>query len=250
MTKKRPLYAQLASLYVKKINDGMYPVGSFLPTESELSDQHDVSRATARAALNQLVLLGLVSRHKGIGTRVSAMRPSSEYTPSASSMEDLVHYNASTIRELIELDNLVADEELASRLDGKAGRRWAHATTLRYDEGQRKEPICLTNLYINENFSNITNKIAGYTGLVANLISEEHGVTIEEVRQSIRAVGLSNEERKILNCEADGYGLEITRHYYDVNKSLIFIAISLHPSSRYTYTSSLKRPHELNKTGT
>ncbi|PMR74026.1 GntR family transcriptional regulator [Billgrantia endophytica] len=250
MAKQRPLYAQLASRYVKEISDGLYPLGSYLPTESEMAEQHSVSRATARAALNQLVLLGLVSRHKGVGTRVDSVRPSSGYNPSATTVEDLVYYNSATIREVIQVETIVADYELASRLDDKPGRRWAHVTTLRYESGQQQTPICLTEIYIDSAYATVAEKVHGYSGLVVNKICEDYGVTIDEIRQSIRAVGISRDTAKALNCLSEEYGLEITRHYYDTHNSLLLMAISIHPSSRYTYTSSIKRPKNLSSSTT
>jgi DNA-binding GntR family transcriptional regulator len=241
MAKERPLYAQLASRFVKEINDGVHPVGSFLPTENQLAEHHGISRATARAALQQLVQLGLVSRHKGVGTRVDAVRPSSDYNPSAKTVEDLVYYNAATIREVIGIERIVADHELAHRLDGIPGRRWAHVTALRHENRQRQPPICLTEIYIENTYADVSEKLYDYPGLVVNKVGEEYGVTIDEIIQSIRAVGIAKETASQLNCAPEEYGLEITRHYYDSRKALILMAVSIHPSSRYTYTSSIKR---------
>lgn len=246
MAKHRSLYAQLASQYVKDINDGHYPIGSYLPTESEMAKTHEVSRATARAALNQLVLLGLVSRRKGIGTRVDAVRPSSEYSPSATSAEDLVHYNAATVRKVVNIETLVADHQLANRLDGQPGQHWAHITTLRYENEKPESPICLTEIYIAKEYAAVAEQVHDYTGLIINKICSDYGVTIDKIIQSIRAVGITLDIAKKLNCSAEEYGLEITRHYYDSNKDLSLVAISIHPSSRYTYTSSIKRPLKLN----
>lgn len=49
---------------------GHYPVGSKLPSESELSDRFGVSRPTVRAALRELQALSLVRTQHGAGTFV------------------------------------------------------------------------------------------------------------------------------------------------------------------------------------
>lgn len=240
--KKRPLYAEIADFFVKAINEGRYPVGSFLPTEGELVEKRQISRSTARAALNQLVLLGLVTRHRRLGTKVVAQSPSTEYSPSVTSIDDLVHYDASTSREVLGIYKVVADDTLAARLDGRPGRRWMCVTTLRYDQGQRHRPICVTENYISEEFESIANKIAENSGLIARLISEEFGLTINEIQQSIRATGISGEMAKTLNCKEGDYALETTRQYFDLTMTPMSISISTHPSSRFTYKSSIKRP--------
>ena len=53
-----PRYIQLAKLLRGQIEDGTYPLGSLLPSASQLAEAHTVSRATARHALEVLVKSG------------------------------------------------------------------------------------------------------------------------------------------------------------------------------------------------
>ncbi|WP_149808438.1 winged helix-turn-helix domain-containing protein, partial [Salmonella enterica] len=57
-------YATVAKDLMAGIANGRYPVGSLLPTEHELCDLYGVSRHTVRAAIDQLLGQGLVSRRK------------------------------------------------------------------------------------------------------------------------------------------------------------------------------------------
>ena len=93
-------YAALAREMALDIAEGRHPVGSLLPGELELAEQRGVSRATVRAALAQLEELGLISRRKRAGTRVEARRPHIDYAPSLTTLEDLVHYAAETVRQV------------------------------------------------------------------------------------------------------------------------------------------------------
>ena len=65
---KRPRYRQVAEKLKSAIEAGEYPVGSLLPTESELCASFNISRYTAREALRRLAEMGLVSRRQGAGT--------------------------------------------------------------------------------------------------------------------------------------------------------------------------------------
>lgn len=67
----RSLSQQVMDLLVAGIGNGTYPPGSQLPTEHQLADELDVSRATVRRAINALALQGTVVRHQGKGTFVS-----------------------------------------------------------------------------------------------------------------------------------------------------------------------------------
>lgn len=66
-----PLYIQLARKLTQDVRDGRYQVDQALPSERSLSEQLDVSRVTARKAIDQLVDQGLVVRKRGSGNYVA-----------------------------------------------------------------------------------------------------------------------------------------------------------------------------------
>ncbi|MEO3781463.1 GntR family transcriptional regulator [Micromonospora sp. B11E3] len=55
-----------------QIQSGELPPGARLPTEAELQEAYDVSRATAQKALNELAQAGLVVRTRRKGTHVAS----------------------------------------------------------------------------------------------------------------------------------------------------------------------------------
>jgi GntR family transcriptional regulator len=67
-----PLYHQVAGVLRQRIEDGIYPVGGKLLSEDELAAEFEVSRATIRQAVGELVMEGLVVRRQGRGTYVEA----------------------------------------------------------------------------------------------------------------------------------------------------------------------------------
>lgn len=63
---------QVDEILLERIRDGSYPAGSRMPSESELSDELGVSRATVRTVLAKLATNGLIIRKQGDGTYVNA----------------------------------------------------------------------------------------------------------------------------------------------------------------------------------
>ena len=63
---------QVDEILLERIRDGNYLPGSRMPSESELSDELGVSRATVRTALAKLAANGLILRKQGDGTYVNA----------------------------------------------------------------------------------------------------------------------------------------------------------------------------------
>ena len=86
-----PLEDQVVEILLDRISDGLYPPNSRLPSESELAEELEVSRATIRAALSKLAADGLIKRRHGVGTFVS------QITRVSNPLNEVIDY-----RELIE----------------------------------------------------------------------------------------------------------------------------------------------------
>ncbi len=71
MTKRTPIWSAIASTLRSDIADGLYPPGSKLPTEAELSQRFGVNRHTIRHALKPLAEEGLVLPRRGSGVFVT-----------------------------------------------------------------------------------------------------------------------------------------------------------------------------------
>ena len=63
---------QVDEILLERIRDGTYPAASRMPSESELSEELGVSRATVRTVLARLAVNGLIIRKQGDGTYVNA----------------------------------------------------------------------------------------------------------------------------------------------------------------------------------
>lgn len=66
-----PLYSQLYARLAEQIASGQFKAGDRLPPERELAESMNVSRITARQALDALVDKGMVYRERGRGTFVA-----------------------------------------------------------------------------------------------------------------------------------------------------------------------------------
>jgi len=66
-----PLYMQIARKLSDDVRNGRYQVDQALPSERTLSELLDVSRVTARKAIDQLVEQGLVVRRRGSGNYIA-----------------------------------------------------------------------------------------------------------------------------------------------------------------------------------
>ena len=68
-----PIYSQVATLFRRRIADGVWATGEQIPTIETLMSELGVARATVRHALQLLETDGLIDRRRGRGTYVTAV---------------------------------------------------------------------------------------------------------------------------------------------------------------------------------
>jgi DNA-binding FadR family transcriptional regulator len=77
------LYRRIAELLETRIDQGLFPAGTYLPAERELAEQLAVSRTSVREALIALEVTGRVAIRQGYGVQVLAgpQRPAAQNPP-------------------------------------------------------------------------------------------------------------------------------------------------------------------------
>src|SRR6478672_11912815 len=117
-------YIQVARALRKDIVDGVYPVGSQLPTEEELCERFSVSRYTVREALRRLREDRLVSSRQGAGTTVVPPRPSDSYVHEVMSINDLVAFATGVRFGIDTIEMIEIDGKLSARTGIASGEQW------------------------------------------------------------------------------------------------------------------------------
>jgi DNA-binding GntR family transcriptional regulator len=235
-------YVELARHIVQDIAQGVHSVGSSLPNEHQLAQQHGVSRGTVRAAMRIVQDLGLVSRKKRAGTRVEPFQLPREYSPSISSIEELTQFGQSARRTVQLMQELVVDLELGKRLGMQPGTRWLRIGTLRADPSTPNRSLSWSDVYLEaETGKKIRHLVRNSNELICNLVQRATGRIIVEVQQRIRAIGIPKELAKRLDTEPGAHALEITRSYLDQDGALVEIVVSVHPGDRFAYVTKLHR---------
>lgn len=71
-----PKYKEIRNYLKSQIQQGIFQIGEYLPSENELCKRFSITRTTARKALDELVKEGFVERLQGKGSRVKERRQS------------------------------------------------------------------------------------------------------------------------------------------------------------------------------
>lgn len=225
---------------IEDLRSGRHAVGDTISSESELCKRFNVSRSTVRFALSRMQDLGLIQRRQGAPTRVIATSVSPIYVHSMTASGDLLNFAGPTRREIRETSSVVADEELALRLDQKPGRHWVWIRQARY-VGRKTMPAVWTDVYLTAEFGDIVADLPDYPGLIYTLLEQRHGIIIEEIRQTIVASTLSREIADVFEAAEGDSALEITRRYHDVSGHCRIVTISVQPAVSFKYEITLSR---------
>jgi GntR family transcriptional regulator len=238
-------YAELARALVEEIAKGHYPIGSLLPTEFELCEQHGLSRYAVRKALDDVQEMGLISRRKNVGSRVEALRPSIGFVQSLATIDALAHFGAIYERQIKDMRDVVLDIELAKQLGCEAGSQWFQLSSLRVASGTREKPICWTDVYLEPKYAKLRRKFqAAPDTLISQLIEAHDGRAIASIAQDIEAVSISSELADALDAEVGAPALHITRRYADLTGTVFEVSRSVHPGGRFKLSTQLTRATE------
>ncbi|MCX7170052.1 MAG: GntR family transcriptional regulator [Proteobacteria bacterium] len=235
----QPQYVLVAQALMQDIASGRYPVGELLPPEMELCVQFGISRHTIREAIRKLQERGLITRQRGVGTRVKAQQGESKYVQSASTIPDLLQYAKDTRLVPGKLSEVITNQALGEKLRCRVGQRWVLIKGIRY-AGKEKLPMALTEIYLNPAYSGIKQLVGTLKLPVHTLIEKQYGERIVEVKQEISAILIPAADARLLKVVAGSAGLLITRKYLGANDQILEMAVNLHPTSRYSYCMSLQ----------
>lgn len=233
-------YLQVARALRKEIVDGVYPVGSQLPTEHELCERFAVSRYTIREALRRLRDDNLIASKPRAGTLVVPRPSTNSYAQDVMSIDDLLAF-AQGARFAIETNAMVTvDEALAERTGLTLGTEWLAVSGYRRVD-DATAPTCRTEYFINRSFAAVGRLLQRHSGPIFPLIEDLFGVSVTEVHQEISAVVLNAELAQRLDSETGAAALQLQRTYTTSDGEIAQVTVNTHPSSRFRHAMTMRR---------
>jgi len=130
-----PLYAQIQTIIEQDITSGKLKSGSRILSEQEIAAKYDVSRVTARKALDNLVAKNLLYRQAGKGTFVAEHGMSYEFSTMLSFSRSLSSRGFDVKTEILDQALIPGSLEIAQQLRIPAGADLVIIRRLRYVDG-------------------------------------------------------------------------------------------------------------------
>jgi DNA-binding GntR family transcriptional regulator len=237
---KKPRYLELADRLRRDILNGKFAQPLMFPTESELCEQHGVSRFTVRGALRKLQDEGLISRRRGSGTLIqpAAARGGALHQP-LSNVGELLQYARDTRIALKPLGESRIPREHAEQIGTDPNGIWYRFRGIRNPKGGGK-PIAVTDAYVHRDLAEAAKKIKSWKKAMFEQLAELTGVTVARVTQDIQAVPADADIGEELGVEEHSPCLRIMRCYLDRGGRIFEISVSHHPGDRFAYAMHIE----------
>jgi GntR family transcriptional regulator len=241
LEKSIPLHRDVANKLMAAIQEGVYPVGTLLPTENELAAEFDVSRHTLREAVRQLQGMNLVTRRQGHGTIVKSNQVRREFKLAIRTFSDIENHGYFTHLVLQRSELVAADAALARELRCEPGQKLLHLVARRVPiDDTIPLPTAWNETYIIAEYASIHAQMGAHKGPIYNLIERAFGERIDTIEQDVCAVELTAEVAKVLAARPRSPGLRVKRTYYGRGNRAVMVGYNTYPPEPFTFNMRLE----------
>lgn len=205
-TYKSPLYIQLREVIRNKIEDGEYPVGTAIPSESQLAETYNLNPLSVRSALSALKYEGLLRSVQGKGVFVNGSKTERD-------LETLGGY-----RQTMDERSIDAHTRVLIKALRPAGPYYSKLLDLaEYDQVwftrridySNNEPVALEEIYIPEKI------LPSYGDVDIELFSiydifTWNGLRPTDADQTLRVLFLEPSRAKLINLTSEQAVMELS----------------------------------------
>jgi GntR family transcriptional regulator len=236
-----PLYHQILVILRNQIFSGELQLGAVLPGEQELAELFNVSRITAKRALNELADAGLVVRERGRGTRVSDTPPPPTLKTSVEGwFENISLMGVATDVTVLEFDYVPASPDVAQALSIPAGTTVQRTVRVRYLDG---EPMSHLLTFVPEDIGRSFDRDEMGNFALLTLL-ERSGVKVADARQTVSAALAEPDIASALSIHAGSALIDVKRVVRDTRARPVEYIRVLYRPDKYQFEMNLKRVHK------
>ncbi len=233
---RSPLYFQLYTVLRNAIVDGKLQFECQMPSEQKLAEAFDISRITAKRAMDELAEEGLIARFRGKGSHVIYQyAPAPVRAPLVGMLENLIEMGKHTSVRVLSLEKKLPPPEIREQLK-LAGDELVHEL-IRVRSNEHKEPFAY--------YVSWTAGIGkGYTRTKLEKtprleIFRDNGMRVVKVNQVLSAQLASPLVAAELNINPGAPLLSIRRHATVESGSVVDVLDCLYNPDRYNYAMEL-----------
>ena len=231
-----PLYHQLYSVLKESIINGTISYDARMPTEQQLAATFDISRITAKRAMDELASEDLIARFRGKGSHVTYhYTPKPVRAPLVGMLENLAEMGKHSIVRVVSIEEVVPPAEIRQRL-GLGERETAHKL-VRVSSNVEGEPYAY---YVSWTIGITQGYTKNHLEKTLRLdVIRENGIRLTKIEQVLSAESASVKICDDLDVEPGAALLSIRRESYNENGDIVDVLDCLYNPERYQYSMVL-----------
>jgi GntR family transcriptional regulator len=225
----KPIYLQIKQNLLESIDKGVYAINQAIPSEVTIAKRHQISRMTARTAINELVQEGFLSRRQGKGTYVSGKRFDYSLFRITSFNQDMAERGMAHFTKVLEVKVCAAPERVRKALKLSGNSKAIYMKRLRYADNV---PLLLEERYLNYSLCQPILKENLEQESIHNLLIYKYKLALTKVTQFIQAKNLSEKEANLLKVKVGSAALYLQRTTYTHEQPVTMVTY-LYRGDRY-----------------
>lgn len=226
-----PLYCQLMDIIIENIDNGTIKENDKIPSERELCDQYNISRATVRQAIQEMEKEGYLYREHGKGTFVSPKKLKQELLRFYSFTEEMKKLDKVPTSKVIDFKIISCDEKVARKMNVKVGEMVYKFTRLRLADS---DPMMFETSYVCYNrFPGITKEELEKEAMY-DIFMKRFDAHISSAEETFQPVLTREDEGKFLKVGKGIPSLKIERITYE-DSNIIEYTVSIARGDRFKY---------------
>lgn len=235
-TSRIPLYCQLMEILIRDIQTNMKEDDQ-LPSEREICEKYEVSRATVRQAMQELEQDGYIYRLHGKGTFVAPQRVNQDLIRFYSFTEEMKKIGKVPTSQVLHFEVTACDKKVAKKM--MLPEQSAVYKMLRLRLADNK-PMMLETTYLPcDRFPGLTQDELAHRAMY-DIFTQQFGVKITSAKEKFQPVITTAEEAKYLQVSKEVPSLKIERYTYE-RERLIEYTISIARGDKFEYCITLEK---------
>lgn len=234
----QPLYARLRDALRARILDGALAAGDRLPSESELSAAHGVSRITVRQALGDLQKAGLITRLQGKGAFVAPPHASQSLQRLQGLSEALASHGQSVHSKRLSLKKVRPSAEVARQLGLAGNAQVTQLVSLRYLDGG---PLSVNTSHFAAALGERIARIDVSGRDLIDVLEHDLAQPVGQAQLQICAQALTARDARWLKATPGEPALRVDRLVLGRDGQPLQVETAVYPADRFSYRLTLAR---------
>lgn len=218
--KPKKLYIQVFEAIRKEIESGQWPINSQIPIEDELCKQYEVSKATIRLAVSELVRHGYLTRQQGRGTFVCMRTPPVGVTMSTDFDEFMIENAASFTTKVLAQTMTTPVDDLERKLEAPDEK---HVIYIRRLLLAADEPVLLAESYVPYRLCPelLRENLDGH--LLIEILEKKFEIPITRIKIFVEGANATENEALLLGLTKGAPLLLLEQHFYSADTQVLYM---------------------------